>query len=144
MLPLASIPTSPKFSVNAPGAAGFSLVTIESGRAGADWADAVAASTTRAAQADIVKHFIPFSLMIMGPCSAYVLWMVSVAVRPPACRARRGHDPNRSAVARIGPNSSLERASGDGTSLRGPRQENRPFGSGRRCRGDCLLERTAP
>src|SRR5262245_66512803 len=69
---LARRPRAPKSSVNAPGAAGFSLVTTENGRSGPDWADAAAASPTRAAQ--IVKRpvrgverFVPFVLMVMDP-----------------------------------------------------------------------------
>src|SRR5262245_44313933 len=117
MWPTALRPRPPKFSVNAPGSAGFSLVTIESGRA--DWADAAAANPMSAAQADIVKRpvraaverFFPFGLMIMGPILAVscgVLWMVSAAVRPPACRARRGRDSNRMCRRADQPDASLE------------------------------------
>src|SRR5262245_16747903 len=73
MCPTALRPRPPKVSVNAPGSAGSSLVTSESGRA--DWADATAARPTRAAQADIIDRvvaaavgrFFPFGVMIMDP-----------------------------------------------------------------------------
>src|SRR5262245_38739 len=64
MLPRATTPKSLKSSVNAPGSAGSSLVTIESGLA-CDWADAAAASPTRAAQANIIERFFPFMIMLL-------------------------------------------------------------------------------
>src|SRR5262245_23370904 len=121
MLLLATMPRSLKFSVNAPGEAGSSLVTIERGRTGADWADAAAASPIRAAQAVVVQRPVraaccfPFGLMIIGPL---VLCPGDGFRRSPsACRARSGHDLNRICRRADRPNTSLERAGRDGTSV---------------------------
>src|SRR5262245_7915132 len=116
---LALRPRPPKFSSNAPGLSGSSLVTIESGRAWVDWADVAAASPTRVAQADIIKRpvasaverFLLFSLMITDPLvdATSCRWLRRPYARQ---RAALGADTTRTDSARrAGPIRRL-RASG--------------------------------